>query len=69
MNQRLYEAIAEAGSIQSVDNFSGHNPIYCKIRFGELNLDLEEVDFRSVPSWGRASDDEKAYYQEELENN
>ena len=37
MNQRLYEAIAEAGSIQSVDNFSGHDPIYCRIRFGELN--------------------------------
>ena len=50
MNKRLYEAIMEAGSVQSVDNFSCHDHIYCKIRFEKINLSLEKVDFKLVPS-------------------
>ena len=67
LNQRLYDAIAEAGSIQSVDNFSGHDPIYCKIRFEQLDLKLEKVEFKSVPSWGKANNLEKDNYQNELD--
>ena len=59
LNKGLYDAIVEAGSIQSVDNFSWHDPIYCKIRLGKLDLDLEKVEFKSRPSWNKSSDQEK----------
>ena len=68
VNPRLYSAIAEAGSVQSVDNFSGHDPVYCKIRFEDLNLDLEKFESKSVPSWGKASTQEQDNYKHELEN-
>ena len=67
MNRRLYEAIVEAGSLQSVDNFSCHDPIYCKIRLGELNLDLEKAEFKSRPSWNKASEQNRSDYSKELE--
>ena len=67
-NRTLYEAIVEAGSIQSVDNFSWHDPIYCKLSLGRLNLDLETVQFKPRPSWGKSSDQEKQSYSNNLEN-
>ena len=68
MNRRLYDAIAEAGSIPSIENFSGHDPIYCKIKFEKLNLELERAEFKSVPSWGKATEEEKSNFTHEVEN-
>ena len=68
MNRRLYDAIAEAGSIPSIENFSGHDPIYCKIKFEKLNLELERAEFKSVPSWGKATEEEKSSFTHEIEN-
>ena len=36
-NKNRYEAIIESGSVQSVDNFSWHDPTYFKLILGMLN--------------------------------
>ena len=45
MNKGLYDSIIEAGSIQSVENLSGHDPIYCKMKSSNLDLQLEKPAF------------------------
>ena len=66
-NKNLYEAIVEAGSVQSVDNFSWHDPIYCKLSLGKLNLDLETVNFKPKPSWKISSDHDKQAFSDDLD--
>ena len=68
VNDRLYNAISEAGAVRSVENLSWHDPIYCKIKVGQLNLELEKEVRKSIPSWERATDIEKENYKFELEN-
>ena len=68
VNDRLYSAIVEAGAIRSVDNFSWHDPIYCKIKVGQLDLELEKEVRKPVPSWNNSSETKKENYRFELEN-
>ena len=68
VNERLYNAISEAGSVRSVEILSGHDPIYCKIIVGQLDLSLEKENTKPLPSWGKASEFERNNYRFELEN-
>ena len=42
-------------------------PSIVKKRFEQLDLKLEKVEFKLLPSWGRAKDLEKDTYQNELD--
>ena len=67
MNKGLYEEIIEAGSIQSVENLSWHDPIYCKIRLSNLDLQLEATEFKHRLSWNTASNQNKSDFADYLD--
>ena len=64
VNKSLYDAILEAGSIQSDENFSWHDPIYFKIGLSNLNLQLETLQYTAKPSWNKASEENKSQFTE-----
>ena len=67
MNKGLYDAVVEAGSLQSIENLSWHDPIYCKIKLNNLDLQLETHEYMAKPSWNKASIEQKANYSDHLE--
>ena len=58
-NQRLYNAVSEAGVINSPDNHSGHSPIYTRMNVDQLNLEVEVPEKVPKHSWANANDEEK----------
>ena len=65
-NLRVYNAVQEASVIHSGQNLSDHCPIYCKFNAGDLDVSLENETKRNVPSWKKATDDDKNTYNQVL---
>lgn len=66
-NQRMYNAVTEAGVIDDPNNHSGHNPIYTKFNVNRLNLELEEQVRIPKPSWNKATQIEKEEFKLSLD--
>ena len=65
-NERIFNAVLEADTIHSPDNFSGHLPIYCKFNVNDLNLEVEQTQPKIKPSWNKASAEERKQYKDYL---
>ena len=65
-NQRVLDAVLEAGAIHAAENSSNHSPIFVKLGVGRLQVNVEE--YRSVPktSWCKADEDSKNKYKESV---
>ena len=61
-NERVYNAVVEASVIHSGENLSDHSPIFCKLNVGELDVSLENEIRTKVPSWKKATEDDKNIY-------
>ena len=67
-NASVFNSVIEADVLNSADNHSGHLPIYCKIKVGMLNLEIENHAGNPKPSWAKANDEQKLAFQETLDN-
>ena len=66
-SERVFNSVKESGVIYSADNPSAHAPIYTKLAVGQLDVSLEEEVKRKCPSWGKAQEDHKTRYKQELQ--
>ena len=62
-NQRVYDAISEAGVIHTGENPSNHSAIYAKINVEKLDLTLETHPAPIRVQWDKASSDAHARYR------
>ena len=68
-NEGFHQNVVDAGVVHVPENMSDHSPVYCKFRIPKLEKEhvLSDVVKKSVPSWKKASELEKASFVSELE--
>ena len=65
-NQRVIDAITEAGVVHQGQNPSNRSPIYAKISVGGLNLGLEEAKYKKRTNWEAASNEARERFIKDL---
>ena len=68
-NQRVINAVTEAGVVHQASNTSNHSPIFAKIKVGELNTSLENATSNKRTKWDSASEEAKEKYRATVANN